>query len=292
MLKFDPRWRFHPPPDGQYSNSVIPPEALREVDSLIGKVATQGSRWDMLEHFKGAFCRASGTSHVWSSSESWAESDLSSAMSRAAENAPIFLEAFYEACEELREKELFAPDVAMINDLCQNHNIGYVINPPALLLRESLPATAETAVPVVERPPTVAEKALELLQQSLQRSEGLLSEGHHREAVQETLWVLESVTTAFRGVASAEDTVRGKYFNEIVRDLRRMARGSTLERVLDWVIHLHGYLSSPTGGGVRHGLDLNAGVPIGQSEARLFCNLIRSYISYLLTEHERLQSRR
>ena len=42
------------------------------------------------------------------------------------------------------------------------------------------------------------------------------------------------------------------------------------------------------GGGVRHGLDLNDGVPITEPDARLFCNLIRSYLSYLLTVHQRL----
>jgi hypothetical protein len=30
-----------------------------------------------------------------------------------------------------------------------------------------------------------------------------------------------------------------------------------LNQVLGWMTALHGYLSSPTGGGVRHGLDLN-----------------------------------
>jgi hypothetical protein len=286
MLQFDPKWRFKPPPDGRYRNTALPQEALRELDRLIGKVATQGERWDILEHFKGAFCKACGASHAWSSSESWAETDLSASMRHAAANAPLFLEAFHEACEELREQGLFAPDAPMINEICEKHNVGYVLKPPELILRESL---AATSVPVVERPPTLAEAALEMLQQSLQRAERLQSEGHHREAVQETLWVLESVTTAFRGVASAGNTVRGKYFNEIVKDLRRLAKGSTLERVLEWVSAVHGYLSSPTGGGIRHGLDLNAGVPIGAGEARLFCNLIRSYISYLLTEHERLQ---
>jgi hypothetical protein len=286
MLKFEPRWRFKPPSDGRYRNSAIPKEALWEVDQLIGKVATQGKRWDILEHFKGAFCRACGASHVWSSSESWAETDMSTYMSQAAENAPVFLEAFYDACEDLRGKGLFAPDAQMINELCAKHNVGYVLRPPEMFLRES---AVVSSVPVVERPPTVAEEALEILQQSLQRSEGLLAEGHHREAVQEMLWVLESLTTAFRGVESAGDTVRGKYFNEIVRDLRRLAKGAPLERVLEWVTALHGFLSSPTGGGVRHGLDLSAGVPIGPNEARLFCNLIRSYVSYLLVEHERLK---
>jgi hypothetical protein len=289
MLKFDLSWRFQPPPDGRYKNSAIPPEAIWEFDSLIRKVTTQGDRWDMLEHFKGAFSRAVGQSHFRSSSESWAESDLSSVMSQAAENAPLFLEAFYEACEELRQRGLFAPDVPMINDVCQKHGIGYDLKPPALLLRDSASAIKSEPVKVIERPPTIAEQALEMLQQSLERSERLLTEGHPREAVQESLWVLESLATAFRGIEIDGEAVRGKYFNDIARDLKRVAKGSTLERVIEWVTGLHGFLSSPTGGGVRHGVDLSEGVLIGPSEARLFCNLIRSYIGYLLAEHERLK---
>jgi hypothetical protein len=287
MLKFNPKWRFKPPSDGKYANAAIPQQALRAFDEMIDKIATQGERWDILEHYKGAGCKACGASHSWSSSESWAETDLSNYMRQAAMNAPLFLEAFYDASEELINKGFFAPDATMINEVCETHHIGYVLNPPELAMRESLTVAS---VAVVERPPTLAEEALELLQQSLQRAEQLQSEGHHREAVQETLWVLESLTTAFRGVAGAGNAVGGKYFNEIVKDLRRLAKGSTLERVLEWVSALHGFLSSPTGGGIRHGLDLNAGIPVGAGESRLFCNLIRSYVSYLLSEHERLRS--
>jgi len=50
--------------------------------------------------------------------------------------------------------------------------------------------------------------------------------------------------------------------------------------------------SSPTGGGVRHGADLKAGLVMQENEARLYCNLIRSYITFLLAEHERLTSNR
>jgi hypothetical protein len=55
-----------------------------------------------------------------------------------------------------------------------------------------------------------------------------------------------------------------------------------------WIEALHGYLSSPTGGGVRHGADLSGDLVIDPNEARLYCNLIRSYITYLMAEHERL----
>ena len=61
-----------------------------------------------------------------------------------------------------------------------------------------------------------------------------------------------------------------------------------LEQVLAWVTTLHAYLSSPTGGGIRHGADLKKGIATQPNEARLYCNLIRSYISFLMVEHERL----
>ena len=144
-------------------------------------------------------------------------------------------------------------------------------------------------VEVVERFPTLAEKAIELLQQSLNRSEQLLIDGHYREAVQETLWVLESVTTSFKNIETSGTKIRGSYFNDIVRELRKLSKRSTLDRVLDWMTKLHGYLSSPSGGGVRHGIDLNNGIPLGETEAKLFCNLIRSYTGYLLSEYEHLK---
>jgi hypothetical protein len=63
-----------------------------------------------------------------------------------------------------------------------------------------------------------------------------------------------------------------------------------LDQVLEWMMKLHGYLSSPTGGGIRHGTDLAAGIATKPEEARLFCNLIRSYISFLLSEYQRLSN--
>ena len=289
-LKFPGAWRFKPPADGQFVNQAIPAAAIEDCIGLIMKVTTQGARQKVLEHFKGYFCRASGASHTWSSSASWAETDLWTYAREAAMNAPLFVEAFYDACESFGgdDADTWAPDVGMINEVLAKHGIGYVIKPPRLEPRED----AAPIVPVATPPPTLAERAVEILQESLTRSEQLLSQGRGREAVQESLWLLETVSTAFRGVETATGTVEGKYFNQIVRELRDIDPGGPLKRVLDWIGGLHGYLSSPTGGGVRHGLDLDAGVPISNNEARLFCNLIRSYLSFLLVEHQRLARRR
>ena len=115
--------------------------------------------------------------------------------------------------------------------------------------------------------------------------------GRHRQAVQEILWLLEAVSTAFQGLDTGVATLQGKYFNKIAEDLRKHHKGTTLDQVLTWVPTLHGYLSPPTGGGIRHGANLKAGIAIQPNEARLFCNLIRSYISFLMAEHERLSKK-
>jgi hypothetical protein len=284
MLKFPGAWRFRPPADDDWINQSVPDSAVREFREMIGKTATQGSRQDILEHFKGYFCTVVGEPHVWSSSESWADTDLSAYMSAAAKNAPLFLEAFYDACESLRSRnELFAPDVSMINEVCDQQSIGYVVRPPNLI-----PRSSTTLVELPKQPPSLEENAVEIYQQSLKRSEELLRDGHGREAVQEMLWLMESVVTGFKGLDTGPDTIQGKYFNQIVKDLRRSHPGTTLDRVLEWTTALHGYLSSPTGGAVRHGIDLRAGIAIDVEEARLFCNLMRSYLGFLLAKHAQL----
>ena len=164
------------------------------------------------------------------------------------------------------------------------YNGGYIVQPPHLVAREFVGPT----IPVPLSPPSFAERSKRVIEQSLFRSDQLLAEGRPREAVQEIVWLLETVATAFKGMDTQSGKIEGKYFNQIIRDLRSKGAGGTLERVLDWITTMHGYLSSPTGGGVRHGTDLDRGVELDSAEARLFCNLTRSYISFLFVEYESL----
>jgi hypothetical protein len=278
MLNFNGAWRFDTP-------GAVPTALVTAFADLIGKIATQGDRQTILEHFKSYFAAAAGTTTSWSSSESWAESDLENYMSQAAENAPLFIEAFYDGCETLRKRhpEFAVPDVNRTNRVLYENEAGYHIQEPNLISRNP---HAPMIVP--ERAASLDEEAQAIIQKSLKDSEQLLSEGRNRQAVQEILWLLETVSTAFQGLDTGAGTVQGKYFNKIAEDLRKHHKGKMLEQVLTWVTTLHGYLSSPTGGGIRHGTDLKASVTIQANEARLFCNLIRSYISYLMAEHERL----
>ncbi|GAA4175880.1 hypothetical protein [Shinella granuli] len=271
-MQMEPSWRFDTP-------GPLPIEAVRAFDTLIDKVVAQGNRWSMLEHFKGHFGGSGG-----SSSESWAESDLNMLIRQTAENAPLFIEAFYEACEALRgEGSVAVPDVGRMNRILREHSVGYEIRPPELIA-----VGLHQPIAVPERYQSLDEQAQEIVQKSLLQSEKLLAEGHPRQAVQEILWLMESVVTAFKGLSTGESTIAEKYFNKIAKELQAKKKGQTIEQVLAWLTTLHGYLSSPTGGGVRHGVDLKSGITIDADEGRLYCNLIRSYVTFLMAEHERM----
>ena len=219
-------------------------------------------------------------------SVSWAETDLNYAMEEISNNPPLFIEAFFNACESLRKSSdtLYAPGHAEINKILAGNGLGYYIESEELKLRDQNAIT----IHVPEPPITIASRGHDILQQSLRRSDELLHEGRGREAVQESLWLLETISTAFKGLETRTTNIEGKYFNKTVKELRGAYTGTTLDRVLEWISSMHGYLSSPSGGGVRHGLDLSKGLEMSINEARLFCNLIRSYLSYLLSEHDRL----
>jgi hypothetical protein len=198
-------------------------------------------------------------------SASWAESDLRIVMGQAGSNAPLFIEAFYNACEALRARnpQIGLPDIARINRVLADNSAGFLIQPPNLVT-----TSQHVPIPVPERAASLSAQAQEIIQTSLQASERLLAAGQNRQAVQEILCFLETVTTAFRGISTDNGTVEGSYFNKIIGDLRAMGRGQSLEQIIGWIRTLHGYLSAPKGGGVRHGVDLQDGVAIEGSRER------------------------
>jgi len=279
MLNFDPAWRFNSP--GPLANGVSD-----ELFVFIKKVAAQHpNRQHVIEHYKRYFADAAGRTSYTSTSLSWAESDLNDYMMDAGSNAPLFIEAMHDAGVALQTANptFVVPDVATINNILAKHNAGYELQPPLLICRNP-----QQTIVVQDRPPSLDEAAHEVIQRSLKKAEDELAAGNGRQAVQEILWLLETVSTAFQGVLIGESTIQGKYFNKIAEELRRHHRGQTVEQAISWMVTLHGYLSSPSGGGVRHGGTLKAGIAMAPHEARLFCNLIRSYLSFLLDEHERL----
>ena len=167
MLKFNGAWRFDSP--GSVSNGVV--SALSD---LIGKIASQGDRQTILEHFKSYFAGASGTTTSWSSSAGWAETDLDAYMRQVAANEPLFIEAFHDACQTLNKTypDIAIPDWNWINRLLTENGAKFEIQPPNLILRNP-----HAAVAVAERPASLDEQAQELIQNSLKESERLLAEG-------------------------------------------------------------------------------------------------------------------
>ena len=280
-LVFDASWRFEAP-SGEVPNKLIN-EFLRQ----IALIATHRPGQATLEHFKSYFAAAAGTTSTSSSSAGWAQSDLNSYMQQASLNVPLFIEAFFEGCEAFRRKGVAVPDVRLINRLIAESEVPYRIDPPALVF------TGQGVVPVAveHATPSIDKQALETLHNAISTSEQMLADGKGRQAVQEILWVLETIATAFRGLDTDTGTVQGKYFNKIVADLKTQNDGKHMHQVLSWIMTLHGYLSSPTGGGIRHGADVAALQSLQLHEARLFCNLIRSYVNYLIDEHTRRVNR-
>jgi len=269
-LQMPAQWRFRSP-------GPLPIQAAREFNELVHKIAGQSeSAWSILELFKTKFGGASR-----SSDEGWATSDLHQLMMGGAENAPAFIASFWEGCEQVqRHSPLIAiPDATIVNQVLLEFDVPYELRPPQLLPRHQ-----QTPIAVAAPAPSVGDQATTLIRSSLEQAEQLLVEGRPRQAVQEILWLLETVSTAFRGQDTGTGSIEGKYFNTIVRELRTRRAGTVLARTLDWVAQMHGYLSSPTGGGVRHGTELAADVSPTLAEAHLYCNLTRSYINYLLAE--------
>jgi hypothetical protein len=278
MLNFNPSWRYESP-------GAAPDRLVDAFASLIARLASQGGGKQTYEHFKARFAQACGEDYHSSSDLSWAISDLRREMDRAAENAPLFIAVFYDGCISLNLKVpgTALPSDTYLNRILAENKAGFQICPPDLVAGESF-----IPVPVVPPPPSLTEQARAIIQKSYDDSNQMLDERRWRPAVQEILWLLESVSTAFRALEIDETTITGKYFNTIVQDLKRAERHRTLDQVLGWVQTLHGYLSAPGGGAVRHGAYLRDDLEISASEARLYCNLTRSYVSFLTEEHERL----
>lgn len=277
MLQFDGSWRFESP-------GPIEPAVIKRFRELIDRISGQGHRKSVFEHFKSSFASAAGVSCFPSSDTSWASTDLDSKMDEASANSPLFIEAFYNGCETLKAANsgMQLPDISHLNRILAEAGAGFQIDPPNLVATR-----AHIPIAVPAQPPSLDAQATLMIDRALQASERALADGNGRQAVQEVLWLLETISTAFRNSDVLDGSIQGRYFNKIIGELRQRGRGHQ-DQILQWMMTLHGYLSSPTGGGVRHGVDLKEGLALGIDEARLYCNLIRSYLTFLIAEHERL----
>lgn len=232
---------------------------------------------------RAQFSEAMGLPVYRSSSLYFAPGDARAAMDSAAENAPVFISAFYETCEQIKQQlgARTAPSVQVMNRLLEMHGLGYVITPPNLVLREQV-----EVIPVQST--TVLEQAQARFREAIERSRVLLEENNGDEAVAQIWWLLESIMLSFPGCHLNGQEISGTYFNEVARSLKRAAGDApVMGAVVRWLEALQSYLSGPGEAGIRHGRHLHL-EGLKKHEAELFCNLTRSYISYLLSEYELL----
>lgn len=286
-LTFDIAWELTPPQDGTYINSKIPPDALENFFGILTRAANRTDDPEEVYYIiRAEFNEAMGLPVYRSSSLYFAPGDAKSAMNRAAENAPVFISAFYGACKQIKKQfgSKTAPSVPVMNRLLEMHRLGYVIAPPNLVLREQV-----EVVPVQSS--TVLEQAQARFREAIERSRVLLEENNGDEAVAQIWWLLESIMILFSGCSMNGQEISGTYFNEVAKSLKRAAGdAAVMGAVARWLEMLQSYLSGPGEAGIRHGRHLHM-EGLKKHEAELFCNLTRSYISYLLSEYEILTAR-
>jgi hypothetical protein len=286
-LNFDIAWELTPPQDGTYINSKVPSDALDQFFGIMKKTANRTDDPEEVYYIiRAEFSEAMGHPVYRSTSMYFAPDDARTAMERATENAPIFISAFYAACKKIKKQfgTKTAPGVPVINQLLTVHRLGYTIEPPNLVLRDQV-----EVIPV--RASAVLEQAQARFRDAIERSQRLLEENNGDEAVAQIWWLLESIVLSFAGRKINGQEIAGTYFNEVAKSLKRAAGDAAVMGVTSrWLESLQSYLSGPAEAGIRHGRHLHL-EGLRKHEAELFCNLTRSYISYLLAEYETLTSK-
>jgi hypothetical protein len=87
---------------------------------MVLQTAEQGRYQDILEDFKARF--SLGAEFARSSTASWAETDLRRLMLKAAENGPLFVEAFVNACSAIKDQGYDVPSHQTINVILRQNN--------------------------------------------------------------------------------------------------------------------------------------------------------------------------
>jgi hypothetical protein len=117
-------------------------DAVSDLLALARKIRGDFTFKRVLETFKEHFCRASGESYAASSSTDWAESDLWAAADAAAEHAPAFIAAFFDACEELEDLGAPVPGHAIVNAVLAQYGCEFRVQNGKLV----------SSAPMVEAP--------------------------------------------------------------------------------------------------------------------------------------------
>lgn len=148
-MKFEnPNWRYDSP-------GPLPDMALYRFVELASTTAAQGRVQDILEDFKSRF---PGENGYWKSSTAkYADDDLRRDMRLHSGNAPLFIEAFVNACADIREQGLDAPSIDSINFVLFQTKAGYQIEGDVIAAR-IWTATQDAQVDVRDEPHSVVQR--------------------------------------------------------------------------------------------------------------------------------------
>lgn len=125
MLNYDPNF------DDEWKHAPLPTEAYRAFRAIVDGICRRtGNAWDVFETFKSSFGWTSA-----SSSESWAETDLSKAMSSLEGNPALFVVSFCNALESLSLSGVAVPGHDKINAILAQNEVPLVIVSKELFLR-------------------------------------------------------------------------------------------------------------------------------------------------------------
>ncbi|MFP2929487.1 serine/threonine protein kinase [Pyxidicoccus sp. 3LG] len=156
-LNFPADWRFA---KGIYN---VPEEAKNAFEALFTKIASSSPNAKAVyEMVKRRF----GMPGL-SSSESWAQSDMETAMRSLMDSAPEFAEAIWLSIQDLREAGRAVPSLAVVNQMFTKTGLGFIVDPPRLVQHvtftaqplESEDGQAKFIAPVYVRGPLLGQGA-------------------------------------------------------------------------------------------------------------------------------------
>lgn len=128
--------------------------AINEFLKLARRIKPNGNSQYIIEKFKENFAKASGRSYSKSSNLSWAESDLEQYASEAGLDAPSFILAFCDTCENLELYGIHTPTHLNINVILESNQVPFRITNNVLCTDSNYltpPAPTASAASIVER---------------------------------------------------------------------------------------------------------------------------------------------
>lgn len=125
MLNYDPDF------DDDWKYAPLSIDAYRAFRAIIDGICRRtGNSWDVFETFKTSFGWTGG-----SSSESWAETDMSKALASLEKNPALFVVSFCNALETLSSKGVMVPNHEKINTILKQNEVPLEIVNKELILR-------------------------------------------------------------------------------------------------------------------------------------------------------------